>query len=321
MLRAVCHSAQNGWKEVSDLSTLSELRLDESNLIWAEAEVSHLTDGDVELIAEEFGLHQLAVDDAMSPRQRPKLESYDDQIFIVLHQLDEVSDQLEASQLACFVGDRYVLALHDGAQRTLHEAKSRWREKIEHHRPAFLLHTLADVVVDDYGDIADRLENQIEGLEEIALDQPGVPLQRQLYRLKQQLARLRRYLVPSGRVIDSAMRESGPVELSMESRHFFRDVQDHVMRITDQLNNVEDLTQAVLELTRAAQADTLADINKKLSAWAAIFAVATLIAGIYGMNFALVPEAGELFGFWFAVALIVVLSVGLFRFFRHRGWL
>jgi magnesium transporter len=321
MLLAVCHSAQSGWKEVSDLASVSDLREDETNLIWAEADVTHLTDEDAAVIAEEFGLHPLAVEDAMSPRQRPKLETYENHMFIVLHQLDEVAGQLEASQLACFVGDRFVLTLHDSAQRTIEEAKARWREKVDWNRPSFLVHTLADVVVDDYGSVADRLEADIEGLEEIVLEQPGVPIQRQLYRLKQQLARLRRYVIPSARLIDWALRDGSPVQLSKESHHLFRDVHDHLLRITDQMKNVDDLTQAVLDLTRAAQADRLADINKKLSAWAAIFAVSTLIAGIYGMNFALVPEDGEILGFWFAVGLMVFLSVGLFRYFRGRGWL
>ena len=322
MLLAVCHSAENGWTEVKDLSQVSDLRLNEDNLLWAESDVSHLTEDDVALIAEEFELDSLAVEDAVHTRQRPKLEDYPNHFFIVFHQLDEVDGQLEALQLACFIGDRFVLTIHEGAQRSLEEAKKRWREgDIERWDPAELVHTLIDVVVDDYGETADRLEQEMEELEELVLDEPELPIQRQLYKLKQRLSRLRRYVIPASRIMGVALDESRIGPLSHNTRARFRDVHDHLMRITDQIRNIDDLSQAVLDLNRAAQANRLNETTKKLSAWAAIFGVGTMIAGIYGMNFALVPHEGELFGFWFAVALMVVTSLGLYRYFRTRGWI
>ena len=101
----------------------------------------------------------------------------------------------------------------------------------------------------------------------------------------------------------------------------FRDVHDHLMRITDQVKNVDDLAQAVIDLTRAVQAQGLNETSRRLSAWAAIFAIGTLIAGVYGMNFELVPGDGTLFGFWFAVGLMVLCSVGLYVYFRNKKWL
>ena len=109
--------------------------------------------------------------------------------------------------------------------------------------------------------------------------------------------------------------------LSARTRARFRDVHDHLLRITDQVRNIEELSQAVLDLSRAAQADALNAMTKKLTAWAAIFAVATLIASVYGMNFALVPPDGSLFGFWFAVVLMVLLGIGLYVFFKKRDWI
>jgi magnesium transporter len=321
MLLAVCHSKGAGWEKVDDVSTVSDLREGRENLVWAEADVSDLSDQDIETIAEEFDLHPLAVEDAIHLRQRPKIEAYENHLFCVLHQLDEVNQQLEASQLSCFIGDRYVLTIHGGAHRILDEAKQRWKELAEERdHPASLLHTLLDVVVDDYGAIADQLEEEVELLEETILDRPALDVSRQIYSLKQKTSRLRRYTLPLSRVLDWVTDE-GEKYLPEITREAYRDVHDHVLRMVDQIRSIDDLSQAVLDLTQGEQARSLNEINKRLSAWAAIFGVGTLIAGIYGMNFVLVPKDQTLFGFWFAVALMVVTSVILYFYFKRRGWL
>lgn len=322
MLKAICHSAESGWVTVSDLDRVSDLRAEKGNVLWAEAPVAHLTEEDVALIAEEFGLHPLAVEDAVHTRQRPKFEEYENHLFLVMHQLDELNDQLEATQIACFVGPRYVLLLHAGADRTLQEAKRRWKDdeaRVTH--AADLVHTLVDVVVDDYQVHADRLENETEEIEEIVLNQPHARIDHQLYSLKQQLARLRRYVTPAGRLLDSVLSPNAEKGLSPETAALFNDVHDHLLRIADEIRNVDDLVQAVLDLSRGEQSRALNEVTKQLSGWAAIFAVATLIAGVYGMNFTLIPWGGQVEGFWFAIALMGLLAVTLYLFFKNRNWL
>ena len=320
MLLAVCHSKGTGWEQVADLSTVSDLRMQQGNLVWAEADVKDLTEEDIATIAEEFSLHHLAVEDAVHLRQRPKIEAYEGHLFAVFHQLDEEDGQLEATQLSCFIGDRYVLTIHAGADRLLDEAKDRWRElEAEADHPAYLLHTLMDVVVDDYGVIADHLEEEVELIEEIVLERPAAPVQRQIYSLKQQLSRLRRYTLPLARMLDWVTDE-GRRHLPDATTDLYRDVSDHVQRMVDQIRNVDDLAQAALDLVRGEHARSLNEINKRLTGWAAIFAVDTLIAGIYGMNFVLVPKDQTLFGFWFAVGLMAVTSLVLFLYFRRRDW-
>ncbi|MDQ3958250.1 MAG: hypothetical protein M3273_08025, partial [Actinomycetota bacterium] len=171
MLMAICHSAEDGWAEIQDLARVSDLRAVQGNLLWAESDVSTLTPEDVDLIADEFSLHPLAVEDAVNARQRPKFEVYENHLFVVFDQLDLVNDQLEATQIACFVGDRYVLTLHAGAARTLGVAKQRWERAQRElgQGPGYLLHTLLDSVVDDYQAIADALEDEVEDLEELVL--------------------------------------------------------------------------------------------------------------------------------------------------------
>ena len=324
MLTAICHSAKSGWVEVNDLSRLSDLRGESGNVLWAESDVAHLDDKETELIAEEFDLHELAVEDALNTRQRPKLESYENNQFIVFHQLDEEDGQLEATQIACFVGERYLLTIHAGAHRTIDSAKARWRRDIgadDLDQPELLLHTLFDVVVDEYQDIADALEADMEELEEIALDTPTARIQRQLYSMKQKLARFRRYVLPASRLLDVSVHPDLQHHLPEETQRLFRDIHDHLLRMTDQIRNIDDLAQAVLDLTQSEQGAQLSQVNKRLSAWAAIFAVETLIAGIYGMNFRLVPADQTLYGFWFAIGLMVVSGVLLFWYFKRRGWI
>jgi magnesium transporter len=322
VLKALCHSAETGWITVSNLDRVSDLRAVKGNLLLAEAEIDHLTEDDIALISEEFGLHFLAVEDALHTRQRPKFEEYEKHLFLVMHQLDEINNQLEATQLACFVGHRYALVLHAGAHRTLQEVKKRMQaEGARVSNAAELVHVLVDVVVDDYQDHADRLENETEELEEMILDRPQARIDHQLYSLKQQLARLRRYVIPAGRLLDWVLSPSSEKGFSRETAELFNDVHDHLLRIADQIRNVDDLVQAVLELSRGEKAQALNEVTKQLSGWAAIFAVATLIAGIYGMNFELVPWGGRLAGFWFATTLMVALAAALYVYFKKRNWL
>ena len=322
MLMAVCHSIDDGWTEIDDLDRVSDLRGERGNLLWAEADVANLTREDVETIAEEFGLHELAVEDAVHTRQRPKLETYDSHLFLVMHELNEEDGQLEAAQLASFVGESYLLTIHAGATRTISEAKRRWREQERTlESPSQLVHTLLDALVDDYQSIADRLEDEIEELEELVLETPRAPVQMQLYSLKQRVARMRRFALPATRLLDWVVKPEDKRPFEADYSHLFRDVHDHLLRISEQIRNVDDLAQAVLDLTQGAQAHALNEVSKKLTAWAAIFAVETLIAGIYGMNFELVPYSGQVEGFWFALVLMIVCGVALFVFFRRKDWI
>jgi magnesium transporter len=320
MLLALCHSAESGWTDVDDITQLSELRASGNNLLWAEADVRTLDEQDIALIAEEFGLHQLAVDDAVNTRQRPKIDRYENHLFMVVHELSEVDGQLEATQIGCFLGERYVLTLHAGAQTTIEAAKERWNNQPAKH-PSHLLHTLLDVVVDEYQAISDRIEDEVEALEEIALSTPQADLQRQLYSVKQKVSRLRRYAFPETRILERTIGSGEEHIISAETEPLFRDVHDHLLRITDQVRNADDLTDAVLDLTRSAQAAILNENSRKLSAWAAIFAVGTLIAGVYGMNFELIPNEASIEGFYFATGLMVTSSVAMYVYFKRRKWL
>lgn len=333
MLLAVCHNRETGWNEVSDLARISDMR-SQGELVWAEADVKDLTEEDIRLIAEEFSLHELAVEDAVTLRQRPKFETFPDHMFIVLHQLDEEDGQLEPVQIAMFIGDHYVLVLHGGATRTLQEARRRWKEDPKAAvGPGRLLHMILDTVVDEYQDIADVLEQETEELEELTLESLDMPsrhrlafvndrsMQRRLYSLKQRTSRLRRYGHPAARLVQDLLAGEGSSYVDQKLAPRFADVKDHALRIGDQATSVESLTDALLDLRRGEQAGALNEVTKKLTAWAAIIAVPTLISSLYGMNFYLYPDLGRRNGFWFALTVMVVVSVGLYIYFKRRRWL
>ncbi len=321
MLLAVCHGT-DGWIGVEDLASLSDLKVDPNNLLWAEADVRHLSADDVATIAEEFELHPLAVEDAVHARQRPKLEPYDTHLFIVFHHLYQENDQLEAAQIACFVGERYVVTLHAGAQHAIDEAKRRWERLPEDRKhPSFLMHTLIDVVVDEAQRLADALENEVEELEDIVLAAHNAPVQRQLYSVKQRTARLRRYVLPLQRVTSDVLSPLHEDRIPEETHALFRDVQDHVLRISDQVRNIDDLADAAIDLRRSAEAQMLNDATKRLSGWAAIIALPTLVTGIYGMNVGIWPPEGSRWGFYGILIFILVESVFLYSYFKKKDWI
>ncbi len=326
MLTAISHSPGTGWQEVTDLTKISNICDQSGARVWAEADVRSLTKDDLVTIAEEFGFHELAIEDATSLKERPKLEEYDKHLFVVVHELQPQEGQLETAQIACFIGTRFVLALHSGAEHTMEETRRRlmatkgdiWGGS------AYLMHTLLDTIVDDYQRIADNLEHEIETLEEAVLADPRSQAQTRLYTVKQGVARFRRFVLPVARMLANVV-DQGSLGSSIRlvDTHFgayFRDVHDHTLRMTDQVRNIEDLADAMIDLVRVEATNAQNEVTKRLTSWAAIIAVPTYIASVYGMNYQLVPRH-EIFGFWFALGLMATSAVSLYVFFKKRGWI
>lgn len=328
MLQALHYLPESGWTETTDLSVISDLCERSGARVWAEADIAKLTDQDIATIAHEFGLHELAVEDAKSAKERPKLEEYEKHLFTVVHELQAHDGQLEPVQLACFIGTRFVLVLHAGATRTIDEAKRRLKALGGNvwGGSASLMHTLLDTIVDDYQVIADALEQEVEDLEEQVLADPRAPLQTRLYTVKQREARFRRYVLPVSRMLGSVVSQGSvgsSIALAPDTDFgaYFRDIHDHTLRMADQVRSVEDLSDALIDLVRVEATNAQNEITKRLTGWAAIIAVPTFIASVYGMNFRLVPPDGEVFGFWFAIGMMVATALGLYAFFKRRGWI
>jgi magnesium transporter len=334
-LEALCRTPDGDWTMVEDLAKVAELRRDARVAVWAEADARDASEADIQQLAAEFALDELAVADALNPRQRPKLEAYDPHLLLVLYQLDEEADQLEPRQLACFVGPTYVLLLHHGADRLVEEIRTRTEAGGPEMASADrMLHVVADVAVDDYEAIAGRISDQVEDLETQALTvaraeerttkevQGAMPSQYRLYTLKQQTSMLRRFALPLSLALERIEVREEPVAISDDTEKLFRDVHDHVVRVSAQIRSIEDLAQGVLDLTQSVQADTLNEINKKLTGWAAIVAAPALIAGLYGINYQLVPftRIGA-WGFVFVLGAMAMASLSLYLLFKSKGWI
>jgi magnesium transporter len=307
------------WKPATDLPSLSEIGASGA-VYWATGDSSKMTPDEIIAVAQRLDLDPMAVEDVLHGRQRPKFEPYQSHLFGIVHQLDDVDGQLEAHQIACFLGPSYVLTLHENATRVIDATIDQMRHDRDPGTPAYLIHRLVDVVVDDYQAIADGLEAEVEELETQALGDDSPPLKWNLYSVKQRISRLRRYALPVGRALEDVVAQQLPI-FPPDTSHLFRNVHDHVMRMEDQIRSIDDLSEAVIDLTRADRADALNDVTKKLTSWAAIIAVPTFIASIYGMNFDLIPKPGAIFGFWFSLALMSVSAILLYIVFKRKDWI
>jgi len=339
-MRALSHTARDGWADGPDVVVAADRSRTDGGFSWVEVELPHEDPERVREVAERFDLDPLAVEDALNPRQRPKLETYEWHRFVVLDQLDEEDDQLEARQIACFAGPRFLLILHNGAGRLVGDG----RKRLQQVEPDDLdvdraLHALVDAVVDDHQRIADRLEIDVEDLEAQALrvsrrsvsnaarNAEDLPSQPMLYAIKQQVSMLRRYALPLNGVLE-ALQAGAEAELDADGDGddrtdlLFRDVHDHVLRIGGQIRNVDDLATAVIDLTRSVQADMLNEVNKKLSAWAAIIAIPTLIASVYGTNYKLWPDP-DIGSRGFVGVVLIMFGAGaaLWLFFKRKRWI
>ncbi len=288
-------------------------------------------------VAGEFGLHPLAVEDAIQAHQRPKLERYGETLFIVLRAaryLDE-SETVEFGELHVFVGADFVVAVRHGESPNLGEVRCQLEEDPELLRrgPEAILHAIMDRVVDDYAPVVDGLENDIDEIEtEVFGGNAGAS--RRIYQLSREVIEFQRATKPLVAASRSLI-EDDRHGIDPEVRRYLRDVQDHVLQVTERLegfrellSNILDVNLTLVSLAQNEETKTLtqASINqneevKKISAWAAILFAPTLIGTVYGMNFEHMPELKWLLGYPFSLALMALVSTTLYLVFKRRGWL
>lgn len=278
-------------------------------------------------VAEVFGLHPLAVEDALSARQRPKLEVYDDSLFLVLKpvEYDEATDTVSAGELMLFLGDSFVVSVRHGDVDPLDRVRERLERDPEVLRdgPAAVAYAVSDVVVDRYTEVAAELHADLEALEERVFTPGGMDgrtVASRIYTVKRQLLEFRRASGPLTEPMER-LAGAGVPFVPERSRPFFRDVHDHLTRVNDQVEGSDRLLSDILSAYLAQVGVRQNDDLRKISAWAAVAAVPTMIAGVYGMNFSHMPELDHPLGYPGAMVLMVAVSVGLYRLFKRRGWL
>lgn len=277
-------------------------------------------------IANELGLHPLAVEDAVQEHQRPKLDRYDSHLFMSAYalKLDVSSGELRTSEVGVFVTPKALVTVRKDEHVEIEDVVARWDESkdLASHGVSFLLWGLLDEIVDGHFETVQSLDTEIEALEDL-LFQTSRPheaeVQRRSFELRKSLVLLRRLVLPMREVVNSLMRRDLQV-VDQAMAPYYQDVYDHVMRATDWTESLRDLVTTILETNIAIQGNRMNLAMKKVTSWAAIIAVPTAITGFYGQNLPY-PGFAAHWGFWFSSALIVVISLLLYWSFRRRDWL
>jgi len=303
------------------------------------------TDAEFDRVKGQLRLHPLAVEDAVKGNQRSKLEVYEGSLFVVLKPLRyvEQSSQVETGEVMLFVGDHFVVTVRRGEASPLREVRARLEASAEQlaHGPAAVLYAVMDAVVDGYTDIDAEIQRDLEEMEEsvfageVAVEAQALGEEppesagqrrqaagdaRRIYLLKREVLEIRRAVLP---LVEPAQRlaERDVPHVPPSARPFFRDIADHVMRMVDHVESYDRLLSDILSahLTRISVQQN--DDMRRISAWVAIAAVPTMVAGIYGMNFDHMPELHWRYGYPMALSLMALVCISLYRSFKRSGWL
>ncbi|TWI65508.1 magnesium transporter [Pseudoduganella lurida] len=317
-----CVAYQHG-RKLADLpvADISDYVAREDTFVWVA-----LRDATPEELAEmqaEFNLHELAVEDAQRGHQRPKIEEYGDSLFVVVKTVEMKGDELVLGEIDIFVGHNYVLSSrHDNSQGFMGvRARAEREPHLLQHGSGFVLYALMDAAVDRYFPIVEALESELDEIEDLIFTGGS---QRnnveRLYDLKRKVTTLRHAVTP---LLDTIGKLHGGRVPSMcvDSQAYFRDVHDHLSRINATLDSIRETIGTAIQVNLSLVTLEESEVNKRLAAWAAIFAVLTAFAGIWGMNFKNMPELDWYYGYPMALALMFGTSFILYRRFRRAGWL
>jgi magnesium transporter len=273
---------------------------------------------------EEFGLHELAVEDALRGHQRPKLEEYGDCLFAVVNTVNLDGESLCSGEVAIFAGPNYVLSVRrDSTQGFLGvRARAEREPHLLKMGSGFVLYALMDAVVDRYFPVVDMLEADLEAIEDRIFGGQGAQRDNieHLYDLKRKTLVLRHAVMPLQDAVGRLYGGRVP-ELARETQDYFRDVHDHLLRIGGRLDAIRDTIATAIQVTLSMVTIEENDVNKKLAAYAAIFAVFTAFAGVWGMNFEFMPELKWKYGYPMAIAIMVGVCGYLYARFKKSGWL
>jgi magnesium transporter len=292
------------------------------HLVWValrEPDVAAL-DG----LQKQLGLHPLAVEDAGKGHQRPKVEDYGDSLFAVMHMIEPAGSELRVGEVAVFAGQNYVVSVRTQAERGFQEVRARCEREPELLRigSGFVLYALADAVVDRYFPVLDLLEADLEAVEERIFAKDGSPRANieALYELKNRLMVVKHAVTPLLEGVSNLSGARVPA-LCAGLREYFRDVYDHLLRLNQTIETVRDSVATAISVNLSMISLQENETMKRLAAYAALIAVPTMVAGIYGMNFAHMPELDWKYGYAAALGVMTVIDAGLFYKLRKAKWL
>ncbi len=317
-----CVAYQNGVK-LRDLPVedISDFVTQPDCFVWVA--LRDATHEELAKMQEEFNLHPLAVEDAHNGHQRPKVEEYGDSLFVVMHLPELVNGELVMGEVNVFAGSNYVLSVRNHSSRGFLGVRERCEREshLLEHGSGFVLYALMDAVVDRYFPLIDTLEVELEAIEELifAKGKARSNIER-LYELKRKLTKLKHAVTP---LMEASGKLSGGrvPQVCVNHEAYFRDVYDHLIRINTSIDGIRDTVSTAIQVNLSMVAIEESEVNKRLAAWAGIFAVATAFAGIWGMNFKTMPELDWIWGYPFALTVIATACGILYYRFKRAGWL
>jgi len=317
-------AAYAGGKRVADVS-LSDVHTalkDPKQFVWIG--LHEPSEEILQNVKREFNLHELAVEDAHNAHQRPKVEIYNDSIFVVLRTVYMNQHQhIEFGETHFFVGNNFIVVVRHGSSIPYTEVRARCESTPEQlsKGQGFVLYAVMDFIVDMYFPIVHEMEQELETIEsKIFKEKPSRETTEQIYDLKRELLEVKRAVSPLVDVCNKLMRFEIKC-ISEETRPYFRDVYDHVMRINENVDNTRELLNSAMEANFSLISISQSDVSKKFAGWAAIIAVPTMVAGFYGMNFKFMPELEWHYGYFAVIIVTIAICFTMFYFFRKSGWL
>jgi magnesium transporter len=286
------------------------------------------TQEEFDSVAGEFGLHELALRDAVKVHQRPKIERYCDLIFVVLKSARYVEEKeaVEFGEIHAFVGPAFIVTVRHGGASELKEVRrqAEGRPELLRRGPLAVLYTIVFHIVEDYSPAVEGLENDVDEIEvQVFEETPGASpdVSRRIYELSREVIQFHQATQPLAGALER-LTEGDAHDVDPDVRRYLlRDVQDRVLRVTERVEAIRELLTNILSVNLTLVGVNQNDQMKKVSAWAAIVVVPTLIAGIYGMNFDYMPELHWRYGYLFALSLMALIALGLYAMFRRRHWL
>jgi len=297
---------------------------DEPPVTWVNVDGLH----DVavaEAVADRFGIHRLAMEDVLSPTQRPKVEEYEAHFLVILKMLsfDAATDSIVAEQLSLIVGRNYLFSFQERVGDVFEPVRERLRQgrpRIRARGTDYLAYALIDAVVDSYFRVLEQVGDRIEVLENDAMDDPSIAVSHRIHRLKGEVMVLRRALWPLREMLGQMYRGDIP-NISEETQLFLRDVYDHCVQVIDTAETLREVLSGAMELYMSGVSNRMNEVMKVLTIIATIFIPLSFFAGLYGMNFQYMPELGLRWAYPVLLGFMATLAGGMLWYFRRRGWL